>query len=703
MQGKLGRLVTQGTGAPPARKARPVARLSIRCCASLAALAACAAAQPATAQEAPPAPPPAAASVIPYPASFFAAMRPDTAYDMVLRLPGFTFDDGSAVRGLAGAAGDVLIDGQRPSSKTDDLVAILRRIPADQVARIDLIRGGQTGIDMQGKAVVANVIRKAGGGVSGAASVGQFTTGDGYTDPQARVEGTWRGDDRRLDGSLQVVKGHDGSNGNGERRILGPDGQTLDSSVSRNAAPNWQYRGTGAYERPWLGGRIRLNLTLEDQPYRLDASDDFRVAGRQRERMRQDIADAELGLHYERRLAAGLSLEVFGLQHLNKTGVDSIFLTPTDDQHFSLASTGGESVGRGVLHWRRSPDLTIDAGGEYAYNWVRTRTSFSDNGAAIAIPAANVRVQEGRGEAFATATWRALSSLTVEGGVRVETSTISSSGDVTLSKTLTFPKPRLLVTWSPTADDQVRLRVEREVGQLDFASFAASATLNGAGIVAGNPNLTPQQDRAYEATYERRFWKDGVVALTARRLELTDVIDRAPVFSPSGVFDTPANIGDGTENDLVASFSLPIQRFGVTGGTLRGLGTWRDSSVKDPTTGVQRRISGQHEVDAELHFTQDLPRWNLAWGVDASTPFRERFFRFNEIDTNHQNLSWDIFADYKPRPDLTLRVQLFNESHLDVGRDVFGGVRGRDPLSFRDLQRRNFGPVLFTRLRKTFG
>jgi hypothetical protein len=34
---------------------------------------------------------------------------------------------------------------------------------------------------------------------------------------------------------------------------------------------------------------------------------------------------------------------------------------------------------------------------------------------------------------------------------------------------------------------------------------------------------------------------------------------------------------------------------------------------------------------------------------------------------------------------------------------VFGGVRGRDPLSFRDLQRRNFGPVLFTRLRKTFG
>src|SRR5581483_8727289 len=208
--------------------------------------------------------------------------------------------------------------------------------------------------------------------------------------------------------------------------------------------------------------------------------------------------------------------------------------------------------------------------------------------------------------------------------------------------------PRLLVTWSPTADDQLRVRLEREVGQLDFASFAASAALNGVGVTAGNPNLTPQQDWAYEATYERHFWKDGVVSLTARRLELRDVIDRAPVFAGSAVFDTPANIGGGTENDLVASFSLPLQRLGITGGTLRGQGTWRDSAVTDPTTGARRRISGQHALDAELHFTQDLPHWNLVWGVDYNPPFRERFFRFDEIDTNHQNVSWDMFVDYKP-------------------------------------------------------
>ncbi|HEY3948613.1 TonB-dependent receptor plug domain-containing protein [Phenylobacterium sp.] len=675
-------------------------------CAALAAAPAAWAQEPAPSPTPLPAPPSGAAaagSVIPYPASFFAAQRPDTAYDMILRLPGFTFDDGSAVRGLAGAAGNVLIDGQRPSSKTDDLQSILIRIPAGQVARIDLIRGGQTGIDMQGKTVVANVIRKSGQGLTGRFSTGQFTTGDGYTDPQAALEETWRGGDRRVDASLSTTKGHDGSNGNGGRLILGPDGQVLDASNTRNAAPNWQYLANGAFESPLAGGRIRLNLTLEDQPYRLDSSDDFAVAGRQRERMRLDLADGEFGLHFTRDLPAGLSLEAFGLQHLNKTGNDSVFVTAADDQHFSLASSGGESVGRGVLHWRRSPTLTIDAGGEYAFNWVRTRTGFIDNGQAVTIPAANVRVQEGRAEGFATSTWRALPTLTVEAGVRVETSTISSTGDVTLSKTLTFPKPRLVLTWSPTAADQVRVRIEREVGQLDFSSFAASAALNGIGITAGNPNLTPQQDWAYEATYERHFGKDGVVSLTARRLDLTDVIDRAPVVSPSGVFDTPANIGDGTESDFVAAFSLQLQRIGLTGATLRGQGTWRDSSVIDPTTGAARRISGQHTADAELHFTQDLPRHNMVVGVDWVNPYHERFFRFDEIDTNHQNVSLDVFVDYKPRPDITWRVQLFNEDHYVVERDIFGGLRSRDPLTSRDLQLRHFGPILFTRLRKTFG
>ena len=89
---------------------------------------------------------------------------------MIGRLPGFTFDDGNTARGFAGTAGNVLIYGGRPTSKTDDLQSILNCIPASDVERIELIRGGAPGIDMQGQIVVARVIRKKGSSTVGALS-----------------------------------------------------------------------------------------------------------------------------------------------------------------------------------------------------------------------------------------------------------------------------------------------------------------------------------------------------------------------------------------------------------------------------------------------------------------------------------------------------------------------------------------------------
>ena len=631
-------------------------------------------------------------------------MGANTAYDMVQRVPGFSFDDGSSVRGLAGAAGNVLIDGRRPASKTDDLAGILGRIPAAQVERIDLIRGAAPGVDMQGKAVVANVIRRKGQGFTGLAAMGQYTTGDGYTDPQLRLEGNWRGASRTVESSLFLFKGHDNSQGSGPHTVFGPNGEVTDASKMHNTAPSWEYKGTAALEQPLAGGKFRIILTLEDQPYQIDSRDDFKVAGRQHAHTDQDQTDAELGLHYDRPLGEALNLELFGLQHLDKFGVGSTFDTAADSQDFRLTRIGGESVARGLVHWRPSGSLTVDAGGEFAFNRLQSRTRFTDNSAAIAIPAADVTVEEKRGETFTTATWRPLATLSVEAGVRFEGSTITSTGDVTLSKTLTYPKPRLLVTWSPDAADQVRVRIEREVGQLDFSSFVANAQLNTTGVVAGNPNLLPQQDWAFEAAYDRHFWTDGVASLTVRHMTLTDVVDRVPVFAPSGAFDEPGNIGAGREDDLVASFNLPLARFGIPGGSLRGSGTWRFSQVTDPTTGQTRGISGQHPIDGELHFNQDLPQWKLNWGVNLFTGYLERFYRFDEIDRNRTNTIATVVIEYKLKPDLNIHFELDTEpGHYQITRQVFAGPRNADPVQFIDFQDHKFGPVFFARMRKTFG
>jgi hypothetical protein len=596
----------------------------------------------------------------------------------------------------------VLIDGQRPTSKSDDLQSILQRLPASQVARIDVIRGATPGIDMQGKALVANVVLRKTSGFSAAVQAGAYNVRQGYHDPTGRLEANWRKNDVSLQASLVAAFGHLNTEGSGRREILGPNGELADKSHTHNSEPTWQYKGTASGEAPIGGGRLRANLSFDAEPYQLESIDDFRVAGRQEEHDRQTQNTGELGLNYTHDLLEHLGLELIGLEQLSQTNFRSDFQTATEDQKFRLDNRQHESIGRLVLHWQPSARLTGEGGAEYAFNALLATTDFSVDGAPIALPAANVRVTEKRAEAFGTFTWRASNSLSLETGMRVETSTISATGDVVSSRRLTFPKPRMIVSWSPSRDDQIRLRVEREVGQLAFNQFVATASLNGSGVFAGNPNLSPQQDWAFEGVFEHHFWRDGIISLTVRRLMLEDVIDRAPVFAPSGVFDAPANIGSGAETDLVATFNLPLAKMGLKGVILSGTATWRKSRVTDPTTGDNRRISGLHAFDAELHLTHDLPQWNVSWGIDAYPLARELFFRFNEIDTNRVGGSADLYVDYKPRPDLALRLQVFTANDYDVERAIFFGPRDLFSLRSQDIQKRTFGPLIFIRVRKTF-
>ena len=62
-------------------------------------------------------------------------------------------------RGLAGALGNVLVDGRRPSAKDQTLEDILGRIPAAQVQHIEMLRGAEAASDPSGHAILLNVVR----------------------------------------------------------------------------------------------------------------------------------------------------------------------------------------------------------------------------------------------------------------------------------------------------------------------------------------------------------------------------------------------------------------------------------------------------------------------------------------------------------------------------------------------------------------
>ena len=633
---------------------------------------------------------------------FFAAQQPVTALDMVNRIPGFSVVDGDGGRGFQGAVGNVLINGSRPASKNDTGSSVLSRILVAQVERIELVRGGASGIDMQGFAVVANVITRE------QSSRQTIFTGDAllYEAGQDSYGGSlqFTANDGDRAWGFTLTDGFSDNDSSGIGPVLRHDG--LGAVLRREDYFRDQKAGSTSlrlnYADAFLGGRMDLtarygvddfeNLNLQTSP-----------TVRRATAYQEDGSSGEFGAVFTRAVSRGLTSETRFIHEFDAEDSTSVSQTRLNgvnspEQSFIAASEGSETILRSLLRYEHSPRLSFETGGEVAYNMLETEQAFSRGGVPVPLPSASVKVEETRGETFGRGTWRMGDDLALEGGLRVERSTISQSGDARMEKTFSFIKPRLLATWTPWAGNQFRLRFEREVGQLNFNDFAASAQLQNDVVSGGNTNLEPEQRWISELVYEGRFWGDGVVGVTLRHDEISDAIDVIPL--PGGL-SAKGNIGDGVLDRLTVNIQAPLDRLGFSGGRISAVNTWNRSEVVDPATGKMRPISELRRSNATIALAQDIKLWNLQWNF-AWSPI----IGATNYDPNLR-FSWrghdyiEAWVEYKPTPTLSLRahVNIWDDFHQT--RIAYADPRTQ---AINYIETRNIDPRTYysLRLRKTF-
>jgi hypothetical protein len=670
-----------------------------------ALLATAAAVQPPADAPAPPLAGPPVASVSTgvtiYPPAFFTSAQPTSALDMINRIPGFSYDSGDSVRGFAGAASNVLIDGARPASKSDTTDSILSRIPASDVDHIELIRGGAPGIDMQGRTVMANVIRKKGSTSKITASVQDNLFADGHTIPGGSLLYSGRFGPRTIDLGLSRYSSFDDSVGDGRYTVIPANGPQT-SQNARTAGHGGGVGITGAYSGPDLGGQLRANVKIEETYFNNGLSYGLppTVVVNDHSRGR----DGEVGVTYERKLGA-YDVALTGLQHLERDSATEVAIVPGDNGFFGQNQRSGESILRATVRHAVNPNLNVEVGGEGVYNFLVSNERYIDNGANIALPSANVTVDETRGELFGQATWKINPKLRLEAGARFEYSTIEESGDTSKSRSFFYAKPRLLLTWDPYTNTEVRLRVERKLGQLNFSNFVSQADLKNSIVNAGNPDLRPDQHWQFEAALEQRFWGKGSIVITGLHEELTDVSDYTPLIGSNPPIDGPGNIGSGTSDQLDIEGTVPLDRLGIPGAQLKTTTIWRISSVTDPVTHQERRISGQRPDVLQGTFQQDLPALKSTWSLTYFKGWRETYYRLGEIDRYHiGNQFVELEWDYKPTSDLLIVAQLDNFLPFKFyrHRTVWDGSRAAAPVDFDDYRTIQSQPRLYLKVRKTF-
>lgn len=639
-----------------------------------------------------------------YGPEFFAAARPATAMDMVNRLPGFSFDGGDGSRGFSGNSGNVLIDGKRPTSKTDALSSVLSRIVAKDVERIDVVHGSAPGIDMQGKPVIANIVRRQTPSTNIVALANETFTVTGRALPGAALQYSHTVGDRSYD--LSVRRDPNYTDDMGEARItnIDPSGNAVTTEETRRGSGG-NIGLNGAIKTPLAGGDFGANATVNQSDFSSGTLYDY-AAGPQNYASTSRNQNGEVGASYE----LPLGETVLGVEMLQRLGhsVSTQLLDDSGaDERFSSLRDTGESITRFTLRYPLRPHVTLEGGGEAAYNFLRGQSLYTQGGTVQVLPSSDVNVSERRGEGFVQASWQIDKALTLDAGVRAEYSTISESGDASLTRSFFYPKPRAVLTW--TMDDQslLRLRVEHRLGQLNFGDFISSANLTLGNVTAGNPDLRPDQRWQYELAYEFHFWDQGALTIGLMHQDIDNLLDMKPLADASGqLFDVRGNIGSGRSDTLSVRTVIPTGKLSslLSGGRLNLAADWRDSAVTDPLTGVTRRFSYEEASTYSVSFTQDMEALRSTWSVSYYNGYKEIGSRLAENDRYLGNPLVSLAYAYKPSPELNFNFQLNNpliSSHTRIS-DYYSGPRNVSPLLNREVEIGYSRPRVYFNIRKTF-
>ena len=643
-----------------------------------------------------------------YEPSFFSAHAPQSALDMVRRVPGFALSEGEDRRGYAASAGNVLINGAAPAGKTEDLDEVLERIPADHVLRLELVRGGGANAS-NAQATMLNVVLESSDG-EGVWQVGLSRADDRRVTPSGQISWTGRlsAAEYALAGAYEVS--HTPIDG-AEKAF--DDRGVLDSTARERILEDQdEGRLSAEVKAPAWDGELSLNGSFrrEDERERqterefdeIGAFDQSETAA-----SRQVETIAELALSH-RREGSNWAVELNALTSRRWLDEAEAVIERDEIGAFEEAERADRSVESGETIARAGAERdftgdTISLAAEVAFNTLEQAFTLTedDGGGPVVVPTpvANTRIEEFRGELSATGSWRLTPRWTIEAGSALELSLLEQRGDVVANAEFVFFKPSVQLTRALGAGHQLRFRVYRDVGQLDFEDFATSSELGSSIVDAGNPDLRPETSWRAESAGDWRF-TDSTLGLTAFAWAIQDALDFVPVGAPGAQFDARGNIGDATLYGVKASFESPAPL--IANARLRGEGLWQHSEVNDPLTGARRPQSEIIESSLFLEFRQDLSATPLSWGVTFE---RERLAPEFRLDRVSDERDFDEVELWVERRLGDLKLRLFAESVANAratrSRTLFDPDR-LGAFDGHETRVRDYGPVIGIEMQGAF-
>ena len=658
-------------------------------------------------------------STIVYPSAYFSEYAPVTALDMLNRIPGMEISSiGGSSRGGSsggsfsnvsrggrglgsGSSGtQILINGKRTAGKNNNTETQLRRVDADQVDYIEIIRGTSGDLDVRGSTQIANIV---------------LFEEMSNTSINYEVNANYSSDNNSEPGGSLTYAGQTGD---------------LNFIVNASAVPN--YNSTQLRENSILPGelpndfideeRIRDNTTYtlstnldyqlntksslrfnaliaeDDDPTEVERlTVDLRGGSLLHDYEREDIPGTktnwEIGGDYEYRRDDGNRFKILVIANKNDTANTrerwDILENGSEEKNLFL-DTGSileERIMRGSYTMNLFGGQDVEVGAERAQTILDSNLALGllsgseapsqafGGLSPVNIPNANTRVEEVRYEPFAIHNWRISPRMSLETSLVYETSEISMSGDVSNSRDFNFFKPKLDYRFDVTPQLQLRVLIEKVVRQLSFTDFVATSDQDDedSNTLAGNSNLRPDYWWNYNLLAEYRLPDDqGVVSANFYHHRHKDLLQRIDVSpGPNDLRSAAGNIGTGDMQVFEVKGSVRLSRLGMPNVLFTASANVRDSWVKDSFLNETRRFNNYHRGEFNWGFRHDIPQWRLNYGIEMRNRIDGGTKRWDieDIENDHADPYFTGFLEFIAFDDVTFRLDARNLADVQVCRD----------------------------------
>lgn len=645
----------------------------------------------------------------------FARFAPRNALDMARQVPGFAIREGDGARGLGQADTNVLINARRISGKANGPVGALRRIPVEDVVRLELVDGASLNIGgLTGQ--VLNVVTRSSGRVTG-----QFR----YS-PEFRTFGTPA---RLLNGSVALAGGGAKTEWTlalrNESQRRGNEGleQVFDGSGAlvglRDEAGNVnsdRISLSGSLTRTANNGNV-LNLTGQAEGYlfRDREVSQQRTPGQPIDRVRdfrgsEDEFNFELGADYQFALGPGkLKLIAYHRYEDSPFASTTLFTfadaRPPQGSRFTRDADEGETILRTEYAFAAAGG-TLVAALEGARNYLVINSALAVRDAAgvlqpVALPGASDRVDEDRVDAGLTYSRALAANLQLQLSAGGEYSRLSQAGPAGLTRTFWRPKGFAALDWKASQTLNIAGRIERVVGQLDFFDFIASVDLDQDREDVSNANLVPEQSWVYEIEASWRLGALGNLNLRGFIENNEDIVDQIPI---AGGGQAPGNLPSARFVGVEANATVLSDPLGWKG-TRLDLGlAGSDSAVRDPLLGNIREVSGNDLFEFNYNLRHDVQGTAWAFGSDGEWQKNARQTRLDEISLNQPSFAFlSAYLEHKDVGGMTVRARVGNllDQRDRFERTVFTD-RAAGIAAFTEKRDRRFGTIFTVNVEGTF-